>query len=180
MQRDNLGTRQRGLSLVEMSATVAIVGILAGTALPSLKNANQKRLLDGTAAQLASDLQYARSEAIARRDGVRVSFHSMPGAACVVIHTGATADCQCGDDGAAQCSGAAALIKHSYFASARGVGVTANVASMRFDSTHGTVSPAGTVKVASVSGPAVNHVVSMLGRVRTCSPSGSASGYKAC
>lgn len=172
--------QQRGLSLVEMSATLSVVAILAGAAVPSLQDSNKKRVLHGTAGQLASDLQFARSEAIARNEGVRVSFHSMAGAGCMLIHTGAATDCSCSDEGVAQCTGSAVLIKSSYFAASSGVAVTANVASMRFDSTLGTVSPAGTVKIASASGPSVHHVVSMLGRLRSCSPDGSATGYKAC
>jgi prepilin-type N-terminal cleavage/methylation domain-containing protein len=72
MQRNNVGHLQRGLSLVEMSATLAVVAILAGTAIASLQGSNKKCMLVGTASQLATDLQYARSEALARDDGVRV------------------------------------------------------------------------------------------------------------
>jgi type IV fimbrial biogenesis protein FimT len=167
MQHDNVCNRQHGLSLVEMAATVAIAAILAGTAVPSLQDSGKRRVLQGTAAQLASDLQFARSEAIARNEGVRVGFHSAPGVACMVIHTGATTDCGCGDQGVAQCTGSAVLIKSSRFAVSSGVEVTANVSSMRFDSSLGTVTPAGTVKVSSASGPSVHHVVSMLGRLRS-------------
>jgi type IV fimbrial biogenesis protein FimT len=180
MQHDNPRSQQRGLSLVEMSATLAVAAILAGTAMPSLQDSNKKRALQGTAAQLATDLQFARSEAIARNEGVRVSFHSISGAACVVIHTGATTDCSCGTDGVTQCTGNAVLIKNSHFSAASGIAVSANVSSMRFDPTLGTVTPAGTVKVASASGSSVHHVVSILGRLRSCSPGGSAAGYKAC
>jgi len=180
MQHDDNRNQQRGLTLVEMAATLAVAAILAGTAVPSLQDSSKKRVLHGTAAQLATDLQFARSEAIARNEGVRVSFHALAGAACMVIHTGTTNDCNCSDQGVAQCTGSAVLIKSSYFAASSGVAVTANVASMRFDSTLGTVTPAGTVRVASASGPSVHHVVSMLGRLRSCSPSGLATGYKAC
>lgn len=171
---------QRGLSLVELCTAVAVASILAGTALPSFKDSFRKRVFDGTAAQLATDLQFARSEAIARNQGVRVSFHAMPDASCMVIHTGATSDCGCSDAGVAQCRAGAVLIKSSYFAATNGVGVTASVPSMRFDSTLGTVAPAGTVKVARADGPSVHHVVNIMGRVRTCSPGASALGYKSC
>jgi len=180
MQHDNVRNHQRGLTLVEMAATLAVAAILAGTAVPSFQDSNKKRVLHGTAAQLATDLQFARSEAIARNEGVRVSFHSVAGAACMVMHTGATADCNCSDQGVAHCAGSAVLIKSSYYAASSGVAVTTNVASMRFDSTLGTVTPAGTVTIASASGSSVHHVVSILGRLRSCSPDGSAPGYKAC
>jgi type IV fimbrial biogenesis protein FimT len=180
MRIADVRNQQRGLTMVEMAATLAVAAILAGTAIPSLQGSTAKRVLHGTAAQLATDLQFARSEAIARNEGVRVSFHFMAGAACMVMHTGAATDCSCSDQGLAQCTGSATLIKSSHFAASSGVAVTANVASMRFDSTLGTVTPAGTVKVASANGPSVHHVVSILGRLRSCSPDGSVTGYKSC
>lgn len=180
MQRKSSLTCQRGVTLIEMCATAAIACLLAGTALPSFKDSNNKRALDGSAGELATDLQFARGEAVVRQVGVRVSFHAVASGSCMLIHTGATADCACDHAGAAQCTGGATLIKGSYFPAARSVGVTANVASMRFDPVHGTVTPAGTVSINTASGPSVRHVVNIMGRVRTCSPGSTAKGYKAC
>lgn len=98
----------------------------------------------------------------------------------MVIHTGSTADCSCDGGGVAQCTNNAALIKSNYFPASRGVSVAANVASMRFDQTNGTVSPAGTVRLTASTGQEVRHVVNIMGRVRTCSPGGLAKGYKVC
>jgi type IV fimbrial biogenesis protein FimT len=146
----------------------------------AFKESNNKRVLDGSMGELSTDLHFARSEAVVRNEGVRVSFHAVPGGSCMVIHTGATADCGCDADGVAQCVDGARLIKSNYYAASRSIAVTANVASMRFEPTHGTVTPAGTVTIASAGGPTVRHVVNIMGRVRTCSPGGSAPGYKAC
>jgi type IV fimbrial biogenesis protein FimT len=48
--------------------------------------------------------------------------------------------------------------------------ISANVASMRLDAARGTVTPAGTVRVASPLGPVLHQVVNVMGRVRTCVP----------
>jgi type IV fimbrial biogenesis protein FimT len=150
------------------------------TGATSFIDSNKRRVLDGSAGELSTDLHFARSEAVARQQGVRVSFHPVAGGSCMVIHTGSTADCGCDAGGAAQCGNGAALVKSSFFPASRGVAVAANVASMRFDPTNGTVTPAGTVRVSASSGLQINHVVNIMGRVRTCSPGGSAKGYKAC
>ena len=180
MQRNSTRSFQRGLSLIEGCIVLAIASILVGTAAPSFIDTNKKVTLDGSASELATDFYLARSEAVARQQGVRVSFHAVAGGSCLVIHTGATADCGCDDGGAAQCSNGAALVKSNYFPASRGVAVTANVASMRFDQTNGTVSPTATVRMTSNAGPEVRHVVNIMGRVRTCSPGGLAKGYKVC
>ena len=180
MQRNSFPSFQRGLTLIEACITLAIASILVGTAVPSFIDSNKKRTLDGSAGELATDLYLARSEAVARQQGVRVSFHAVASGSCMVIHTGSTADCSCDGAGVAQCTNNAAVIKSNFFAASRGVNVVANVASMRFDQTNGTVSPTGTVRLTASTGPEVRHVVNIMGRVRTCSPGGLAKGYKAC
>ena len=180
MQGKRSRVQQRGLTLIEGCITLAIASILVGTAVPSFVDSNTKRALDGSASELATDLYLARSEAVARHQGVRVSFYATPAGACMVIHTGTTADCNCDAAGAAQCINDATLIKSNHFALSRGVSVAANVASIRFDQTNGTVSPAGTVRMTTSNGSEVRHVVNIMGRVRSCSPNGSAKGYKVC
>jgi type IV fimbrial biogenesis protein FimT len=182
MQRNrSLVQQQRGLTLVEACATLAIASILVGTAVPSFIDSDKKRVLDDSAGELSTDLHFARSEAVARQQGVRVvTFHAVASGSCMVIHTGSTADCSCDAGGAAQCTNGAALVKCTFFPASRGVAVAANVASMRFDQTNGTVTPAGTVRVSASNRAQINHVVNIMGRVRTCSPGGSAKGYKAC
>ena len=98
----------------------------------------------------------------------------------MLVHAGATTDCSCNADGVAQCGNGASLIKASYYPASRGVSVSANVASIRFDPTHGMATPAGTVRVESSDGKAVHHVVNIMGRVRSCSPAAAMPGYKAC
>ena len=180
MQRKSFPSTQRGLTLIEGCVTLAIVSILAGTAAPSFIESNKNRVLDGSVAEMATDLFLARSEATAHQEGVRVSFHNVTTGSCMLIHTGATADCGCNSSGVAQCSNGATLIKGNYYSQSRGVALAANVASIRFDPTHGMATPTGTIRLTTASGQEVHHVVNITGRVRSCSPGGSAKGYKAC
>jgi type IV fimbrial biogenesis protein FimT len=164
----NVKPRQRGVSMVEACCVVAIVGILAGSALPSFRDLQDRRTIEGVASEVRTDLMYARSEAVSRNEGVRVSFHEGAAGRCYVIHTGARADCSCDGAGPAVCSGGASALKTVN--AARGVQVLANVASLRFDPTNGTTSPTGTVCAVPERGRAQHHVVSLMGRVRTCQP----------
>ena len=180
MHRNSSLTPQRGLSLIECCATLAIASILVGTAAPSFDGLLKSRRLDGAAAELAVDLHYVRSEAVSRNEGVRVGFQNTVGGSCTVIHTGAAADCPCDSSGVAQCVNGATALKTVFHPASSGVTVQANVASMRFDQTNGTVTPAATVRVTTADGRAVHHVVNIMGRVRSCSPGGLAKGYRAC
>ncbi len=166
MSITNKPFNQRGVSLIECCMTLAIAGILAGTALPSFKDTLDKRSLEGLSSEVGTDLRYARSEAVARNSGVRVSFYQ----GCYVVHTGSRADCQCDGQGPAVCTGDAVALKTVNTAAARGAQVVANVSSLRFDPTNGTTSPAGTICTVPASGRALHHVVNIMGRVRTCSP----------
>lgn len=180
MQRKSFPSNQRGLTLIEGCVTLAIVSILAGAAAPSFIESNKKRVLDGSVTEMATDLFLARSEATAHQEGVRVSFHTVTTGSCMLIHTGATADCACDSRGTAQCGNGATLIKGNYYAQSRGVTLAANVASIRFDPTHGMATPGGTIRLAAAGGQEVHHVVNIMGRVRSCSPGGQVKGYKTC
>lgn len=180
MAKKTFRTFQRGLTLIEACATLTVIGILAGSALPAFDGFALTRRIEGQAAEVAVDLHYVRSEAVSRNEGVRVSFHDVAGGSCTLIHTGSTADCSCSSAGAAQCTNGATALKTLFQPSGSGVAIRANVASMRFDPTNGTVTPAGTVRVTGTDGRAVHHVVNILGRVRSCSPGGAVRGVAAC
>jgi type IV fimbrial biogenesis protein FimT len=167
-------SQQRGVTMIEACITLAIVGILAGSALPSFKDSLDKRKVEGISSEVGTDLRYARSEAVARNVGVRVSFHQ----GCYVVHTGSRDDCRCDGQGPAVCSGDAVALKT--VSASNSVQVIANVSSLRFDPINGTTSPTGTVCTVPANGRSLHHVVSIMGRVRTCSPAAAGAPCAPC
>jgi len=170
---------QRGVTLVEAGVAVAIAAITLSAAVPGFQSFIEKQRLDGAAAQLANDIQFARAEAVLRNTGLRLSVQAKPWGSCYVIHSGAADQCSCSESGAAQCSDGAQQIKTVQLPAAESVALQ-GVGSILFDPLHGTSTPTGTLKLVSASGRAVHHVVNVMGRVRTCSPQGAVPGYAVC
>jgi type IV fimbrial biogenesis protein FimT len=173
-------TTQRGLSLIEVAIVLAVTAVLAGTAAPSLAEFIGTRRLDAAATQLATDIQFVRTDAVARNQPVRLSFFNAAEGSCYVIHTGAAAQCNCAAAGPAVCSGGAVQLKTVQLPTRDRVSVQANAGSVLFDPLHGTASPTATVRVLGANSRAVHHVVNVMGRVRSCSPLNTMPGYAAC
>ena len=171
---------QHGITLIEACIVLAVTAIVAGSAAPGMQNLIDARRLDGAATQLATDIQFIRTEAVARNEALRLSWHAAPAGRCYVIHTGNANQCHCAEAGPAQCSGGAREVKTVTIAAAEHVGLQANVASVLFDPLHGTSTPTGTWRVIGTGGRAVHHVVNVMGRVRSCSPQAAVPGYRAC
>jgi type IV fimbrial biogenesis protein FimT len=177
------GHTQRGVTLVEAAIVVAIAAITVTSAAPSFQAFIEKQRLDGAAEQLATDIRYARAEAIARHEGLRLTVQATPAGDCYVIHSGAPEQCRCSASGPAVCESEAREVKTTHLPAREGIALRANVASMLFDPLHGTSTPAGTLKLVAASGRTVHQVVNVMGRVRACSPQGVAAsvpGYRAC
>jgi len=169
--------RQRGLTLIEACIVLVICALVLSTAIPSFKQARERRHLEGLAAQLRTDIAHARSLAVARNENLRLAFTS---SACYVLHTGPSGACQCGSDGSASCKGDATLLHHVTIDPGTGVTLSANSSSMLFDAERGTVTPTGTIKLTAAGGPAIHSVVNIMGRVRNCSPAPALPGYAKC
>ena len=170
---------QRGITLIEMTVVVAVMVIVAATAAPSLASFIDGRRLDAAANQLAADIQFVRTEAVARNRPVRLSFHTGADSSCWVVHTGAAAQCSCAGNGLALCTGGALEIKTVVLSAADRVGLQSNVASMLFDPLHGTATPTGTLRLVDARGREVRHIVNVMGRARSCTPNG-VPGWRAC
>lgn len=171
---------QRGVTMIEGCCVLAIAGIVASTAVPSFKAFGDKARFEGIVSELTGDLRLARSEAVARGQGVRVSFFSTGPEACYVVHTGPREDCGCGAGGTPHCTGAAQAIKAVVLDPSHSVQVAANVASMRFDPNNGTVQPAGTICATGADGRARHLVVNIMGRARACTPGQPGASCGAC
>jgi type IV fimbrial biogenesis protein FimT len=172
--------RQRGITLVESTITLLVTAVAVGTAAPSFQQARLKRQLDGTAAQLATDLRHARSLAVAQRQSVRFSVQQHTGGSCYVIHTGPKQACSCDPQGAAMCQGGAQAFVSAGFPASGAVRISASAADVLIEPDRGTVTPTTTVRAHAADGRSVHQIVNILGRVRACSPDGPTSGYPAC
>ena len=172
--------RQHGITLIEACIVMAVTAILATTAAPGMQDLIATRRLDGAATQLATDIQFVRSEAVARNTPVRISFHATADGSCYVVHTGSVAQCDCAAAGPAQCTGDARQIKTVRVPTSDRVSLQPNVSSLLVDPLHGTVTPTATLRVIGANNRAVHHVVNVMGRVRSCSPLATMPGYRAC
>ena len=173
--------KQRGVTLIETCIVTVITAITASTAIPGMQGLLETRRVDGVATLLATDIQWVRSEAVARNQPVRLTLHANAGNTCYVVHTGAADACSCDGSGPSQCTGESAReIRTVVLPSSGKVSVEANVESILFDPVHGTSTPAGTLRVTGAQGRAVHHVVNVMGRVRSCSPLRTMSAYRAC
>jgi type IV fimbrial biogenesis protein FimT len=171
---------QRGITWIEVSAVLAVLAVTTSAAVPSMSALIDGRRLEGSAVQFATDVQYARSEAVARNQAVRVSLLSTAAGTCYVLHTGAANACGCSADGPAVCAADAREIKTVLLAADQGVTVAANATSIVFDPMHGTSTPSATFRFVGRQGRAINQVINVMGRLRSCTPSGGVPGYPAC
>ncbi|MEP7280561.1 MAG: GspH/FimT family pseudopilin [Rubrivivax sp.] len=169
----------RGVSLIETAVVLAIVAVLVGAAAPGFQELRQRRQLDGVAALLETDLQLARTEAVARNESVRVGFVPDPGGgSCYVLHTGPVGGCVCDAQGVSTCGAGAIALRSVPLAAGFPVRLESNSASIVFDAAKGTVTPTASIQLHSPVGQ-LRQIVNVMGRVRTCTPDG-VSGHRAC
>lgn len=167
--------------MIEVMVVLSIAAVLMGLAVPAFKGLQELRRLEGHAAELATDIQYIRGEAVAKNRQMHLRFGSDTAGTCYLLHSGNSGGCTCTSDGAAQCTDPNNLpIKSVGVAHSLGLRLQANVTSMLFDPLRGTVTPTGSITLETDSGKKLRHVVNIMGRTRTCSPDNTVSGYRAC
>jgi type IV fimbrial biogenesis protein FimT len=173
---------QRGISLIETMSVLCVVSVAIGSAIPSLGSLRQKAELAGAAAQVETDVQFARSQAVALNRTVQLTLREANGATCYIVHTGPAASCSCNgqEPNASTCGDGSNLLRAVSFASQGIVQVRSASKSVTFDPVRGTVTPTATLRVEARDGRAIHQVVNVLGRVRSCSPQGPAVGESAC
>jgi type IV fimbrial biogenesis protein FimT len=171
---------QRGITLIEVCIVIAVAMVLLGNSLPSLQSTLTRRTLEGHAAELAGDVHYWRSQAVASNRTLRISFRADAGGSCYVVHSGSAGACACNPDGSPQCLADAQAFKAVFLPASRRVRLQSNVGSMVFDPALGTTTPTGTLRLIDDKGRAIHHVINIMGRLRSCSPGAAIPGYKAC
>lgn len=166
--------RRHGFTLLELLVVLAILLVLLSAAAPAMHALLSRNHLKAAAQSIAEDLQWARSESIARNRRVRVSFDTADWCYGVVLDPGTDCDCRVAADAPNACG-----LKRRAGSDFPGVGLSATFSGTSFDPARATAIN-GSLLLSSKSGPSLKIVLSRLGRVRICSPTGKALGYPAC
>ena len=188
----------RGVSLIEVMVVVGVLASLVSVAAPSLADMLNRRRVVAVAAELSTDLAFARSE-VALRPGpasnVTIYFRQTPSMSCYTMaYLGGVGSCDCTSGPGNACSGngpnsQVPEIKTTQVPSSIGVTVVAPVTVTRvgpisqvgFTWPQLTASPANfAVTVTGSRGSSLRVRLNGMGRVETCSPDGTFTGYKAC
>ena len=85
----------QGFTLVELLIAVAVIAIILVVAAPSFRDMVQMQRLRSITAQLVTDLQFARNEAVSRGILLRLSFQSNASMTCYSLYTSRVIDNRC-------------------------------------------------------------------------------------
>jgi prepilin-type N-terminal cleavage/methylation domain-containing protein len=196
----------RAFSLVELMVVVAIAALIIGLAAPSFKDYIVTQRLRSIHAQLATDLQFARAEAVSRASFVAVRHQfttGSTGASCYIIFTrpdptiSNPVTCDCLAAAGSRCAAFPADTSEiRTVVVPNELGVNLRVATgqpdrLTFDPrTGGLKIPPADEAILTVTGFQVTSsadterslraIVNGSGRARLCTPSGSLLGGAAC
>lgn len=162
------GARSRGLTLVEALVSLAILGIIASVALPTMQHMRDTTRLKGLAQQVMTDLRYAQNESRKRKTTVTFNVRSGDGTWCYGLNEHTACDCNTPND--CTLDGEEKVVSST---SHPGLDVLPGVTNSRFNFRPQRLTvTAGHVKVQG-AGREIRIVVSGYGRIRECTPSGS-------
>lgn len=155
---------QRGFTITELLATVAVAAIALGVAVPSFGDTLTRRKMEGAANELGIDLQWARTEAVRR--GLNVWVTTTGATQYSVRYLDASNVTQTLKDVTLPGGLSVTPGQQATFESARGILDEASPPTFEFSSGN--------------SAAKLNVVLNVMGRTQLCSPSGAMTGYKAC
>lgn len=163
----------RGFTLIELMVVVALAAVLLTLVAPSFNATLARKRLEGAANELASDLQYARSEAAQRNAAVGVAFGSNCYAIYVLGSSDATACASLGTGAielkTVQVPGGIALSLNS--PGSKAFVAFDPVRGMAVDASSGTTDLSGFVTATSSAGNwQARAIVTKVGRIKLCSP----------
>lgn len=177
------GTPGRGVTLIELMVTLAILATLLAIAVPSMQELIARKRVAGAAAELASDIRYLRSLGVQTANPVQIDFGSDP------LSTWYNLSIDANERGActvpANCNGlvnSPVSMKFVTLKSADGVTVVSGRANTRFVGTNATpVNGASfTATISSSLGGIVRVWTSEIGRPSICSVSGQDRNFPTC
>ncbi|WP_420599887.1 GspH/FimT family pseudopilin [Neptuniibacter sp.] len=173
------GTRESGLTLIELLITVIILGIVAAYGVPNMTGFFEKQRVSGAAHTFLSDVQFARAESIKQNQEVYIYVDE--GAWCYGLDDDTSTACSCSAT-PANCTinGNVHVVSGTDFpnvAASESISTAGNV--ITFDPVRGTLNPAATVNFSSgLYGVDVRW--GLIGRARLCATSGPSWGYDSC
>lgn len=188
--------RRRGLGLVEVMVSVAIVGTLLAVATPSLLDLLERRRVAAVAQDIANILSFARSEANNMIDGITVHLDKDPNGlvSCASVHILDMRDfCKCYLPRATMCKGRGMgvlpvlqvyQIKNadgvSFEASASDWGPLKERLTFRRNVYFTSVTDVQVNVKGKRTGAQLRVEMNTANRIRICTPDGSISGFPAC
>jgi type IV fimbrial biogenesis protein FimT len=167
-----------GFTLLECMLALAVAAIVVSLSVPGFGAARARRHVEGAAAQVQTDMELARSEAVRTRRAIHLRFNNA-GGNCYLLYTGPLNSCSCTAAGHSSCITGSQPLRTQTL-DREGVQLQSNVNTMTFDPVQGTVTPTGTVRLEGRENLSLRVIVSLLGRIRTCTPSVGMPGYKRC
>jgi type IV fimbrial biogenesis protein FimT len=176
MTRSPMLSVVRGFTMIELMVVVALGAIFLALAAPSFQQTLQRQRLIGQANEFATDLQYARSEAVQLNRNVFLETGGAGTCYTVATWVSGTGSCDCA---ASTCTGGPRALKFVALNSA--VTIT-NGVRFDFEPVRGALQGGADVS-ASVTNGAMNLQVDVPshGRAALCAPSGSSvKGYPSC
>jgi type IV fimbrial biogenesis protein FimT len=176
-------TRRSGLTLIELLVTLALVGLLAGLAVPAMGRFVETARLRSAAEVLSQELRRARNNALTHQQTKYFSVFASPEEWCYGWGEFPACDCRAGDAGASACRTGRddqRQLHHRLSTDFPGVELNttrpATFRTLRFSPVRGTAS-ADSFSLRNRAGE-LRVIVSPLGRVRICST--GQAGYPAC
>jgi type IV fimbrial biogenesis protein FimT len=176
-------TRRSGLTLIELLVTLALVGLLAGIAVPAMGRFVDAARLRSAAEALSQELRWARSHALTHQQSVYFSVFISAEEWCYGWGTPPVCDCRADDRSSSAChSGRDDQQQPHHRLSEDFPAVELNTTrpaasrTLRFSPVRGTAS-ADSFSLRNRAGE-LRVIVSPLGRVRICS--NGQAGYPAC
>jgi type IV fimbrial biogenesis protein FimT len=189
-------TRRGGFTTIELLLTVVVIGVVLALAAPSMKDMLQVQRLRSTTAQVMTDLQFARNEAVSRGTLLRVYFRTNATMTCYSLYTSPnnTTRCNCLLGPGSACTGSMTELRTVQFPVEQGISVyppSTQDKAFAFDPTTGGIYTVPTDNISlPMDGFTINSYIDSsrsqsiqlkgTGRPTVCAPSGSIMGDPSC
>lgn len=197
-------TRRTGFTLLELMIAIVVIGVILAVATPSIKRYLESQRLRSVSGEMMVDLQFARTEAVARGRvvGIRLdrnadqtcyTLAAYSGANCIVPGFPPMATCDCRLGVGSACTGNWTELKtvsvpNSTAVRVDYIGITQAVG---FDPTSGQLAycnpnmvggtpPAFRANITGATTAGMQLEIAPAGRPRLCVTSGKVSGVQSC